>query len=1069
MSLLLRAVAWHRGTSAALLLTAVLAVAAAVCGPVWGRAAEDSLVRDALAAAPVQRTGYVVSVPANRPTVLDEVRPPATALSDAVEGTLLPGALGARLDEPRRQLTTTRRLSLTRVPTEAEVAAAAAAAERGGEGTALDEPPRGLGRLAWREGACERLELLAGSCPAAVDEVLLSDRALASLGARVGDRVRMLELAEEPDPAGQRDPFRTDYRVSGAYEAAAVDPQDPWWFGSGLFEHAPAAVFAGEPVPARLDGVMATRELLVSLQTSTVVATAERALRPGALPLAEVDATAGALEAAARTGNATGAGTVHDAGLAATLRAVEDDRERVRTGALLVSGQVVLLGWYVLLGVVGVAVAAREPETALAKLRGLPPYRAAWLALAPPLLLVALALPLGTGLALLVATRLRDAVLAPGTPLDLGAPALAAAGVAALGAVVAAVVASWRSLRAPVAEQLRRSGGAAERRQGRTAVVAVVAVAGAAASLVAALGEAASGSAVALLMPVLVGLAAGLLAAALLGWGASRAVRRSARSPLPRFLAVRQLARRPGTTRATALVTATVTFVGFAAAAWVVAREQRATEARVAVGADRVVTVDPVPAAELLDAVRAADPDGRAAMAAVQVAGEGETGTRRLLAVDTTRWASVVEGPAAGALDGGAAAELARSDGATSLEVRGVRWEAELELDQVETAVPLALLGAATTLEGVPVPAAFGRLVEGRQRVVAQVPSCRAGCRVSQLRLVRAGGVGGVVGSARLLSLSVDGTVVERFDVDDWRPTTVDEELPGSSPTTDLVEAPGGGIDVSFAVSPSVTPGIARRDVPPVLSGVVGSATAVRYVGAEGLVIGSSLGEAVPNLRVVRVAEVLPRLGPEGLLVDLAVAERFAPARRAAVVHQVWLSDEAGPGVLDALRGEGLVVRGEETVAERRDALDAGGTALALLLLLVAAAVVLLTGLAGVATSLAAQARRRAFEAAALRAVAVPEAVLRRAAAWELGLLLVPALVLGTACAGGALLVAADLLPSLTGASGTAATLPAAARVWLPVLAASLLAACCLALLVAVSARGSSPAARARRLREGQA
>ena len=58
LRLALRALRWRRGQSAVLLLVATAATTCAALGPVWARAAEESLLQERLRAAPVSETSF---------------------------------------------------------------------------------------------------------------------------------------------------------------------------------------------------------------------------------------------------------------------------------------------------------------------------------------------------------------------------------------------------------------------------------------------------------------------------------------------------------------------------------------------------------------------------------------------------------------------------------------------------------------------------------------------------------------------------------------------------------------------------------------------------------------------------------------------------------------------------------------------------------------------------------------------------------------------------------------------------------------------------------------------------
>ena len=79
------------------------------------------------------------------------------------------------------------------------------------------------------------------------------------------------------------------------------------------------------------------------------------------------------------------------------------------------------------------------------------------------------------------------------------------------------------------------------------------------------------------------------------------------------------MSRRAGAARLFGLLTAAVAITGYAVAAVDVATQQRDLRSTVGVGAARVLAVGPVGPQQLMSAVRAVDPRGSYAMAAVRL------------------------------------------------------------------------------------------------------------------------------------------------------------------------------------------------------------------------------------------------------------------------------------------------------------------------------------------------------------------------------------------------------------------------------------------------------------------
>ncbi len=175
---------------------------------------------------------------------------------------------------------------------------------------------------------------------------------------------------------------------------------------------------------------------------------------------------------------------------------------------------------------------------------------------------------------------------------------------------------------------------------------------------------------------------------------------------------------------------------------------------------------------------------------------------------------------------------------------------------------------------------------------------------------------------------------------------------------------------MSFNAPPSASPGVVRRDVPAALPAILVTGTDLPTTGTRLLVRGNGLDGGEVPIEVIGTVPTVPRLAA-GAVVDLDLAARLEPARSDLVESQVWLGPAAPPDALERLADAGLDVAEVRTRTERRAELDRGEPARALLLLLGAGGAALLAGACGVATALAATARRRRAEGAALEAMAV--------------------------------------------------------------------------------------------------
>lgn len=1029
----MRGIWWRRWASLVLVLCACITVAGATAGPLWGRAAQASLLARTLQDAPVSELAWTATGSTDAYGGLAYPPPPPRDVQSDVraDGALPPG-LDELFDEATETVSTIRRVQVRPLLGERP--------DGGGAEVFGQKPP--LGSLLSREGACAQVELVAGGCPEKRTDLLLSDRSARELGVAAGDRVLLPELDGEAPPTRRGPPT---YTVTGVYRVQTLDTASRFWFDREVLEYAPPANLGGETVPARLDAVVVRPEFLLSLRTVGVRVQLERVLRPGALTLVNADRVAGQLTGQVTAVAAESRVVQTEASAAGTVAGSVRGRQLVADTATFVGLQIVVFGWVVVFGLVAISVAARDAELALAKLRGLRGARLAAHALTEPVCLVLLAVPLGLLAAWTAVGLLARRVLLPGTPLVVPSTVWWVVAATAAGTVLACLLAARRSVRMPVADQLRRQSAQAGT-AGPVATAVLLTLAAVGLVLVLTLGRGAQVALPALLTPVVVGLAAGLLVGRAVQVLMRVAVNRTRRWPLGPYLAVRQLARQASMTHTTALVTVATTVSGFAAAAYVVTATQRDAQARLDVGAERVVHVAPVSTADLLAATREVDPQGRWAMAAVQ----RDEGTQQLLAVDSARFGAAFGVPR-GALDRPRGlGELVPAGIPQPLVVRGSSATVDVAASYLvsKADVDVGLQLRVVTPDGKVRSTTLGALDRqgGGSTLTAPVPACAQGCTVSSVFVVRRAGIGELSGSVELLSLEIGGTTYPFAD-GEWRPARIDESVPDSATTSALRARAGEGLVVSFDASPSTAPGIVRRDVPTELPAIVGEQAALDLVGTRQLVAGSTLEGGKLPLSVAGRSPVLPRAG-NGSMVDLELVSRLQSPRDPGLDYQVWLGTAAPADTPARLSAAGLRVLDVESRVERRDQLDRAEPARAQLLLLGAGAAVLLAGVAGIATVLAAAARRRAVESAALHAMAVPGRVVRGSAVLENALLLLPGVLTGAACAAYLVTVLEPVLAEVTGAAAVVSGPPATADVLLPVLAAAAVTAVLLAPVV---------------------
>ncbi|HEU4676218.1 MAG TPA: FtsX-like permease family protein [Motilibacteraceae bacterium] len=1038
--LVLRGLRHRRGPSLAVLLVAVVATAAAVLGPLYARSAEESLVRDRLALAPATSTGLTVSAALAGQTD----QPVARLLSTVQEAADKPAYDGwyrpasVRVQVPDARIT--------------------------GPGGYL-----AVATIGWHRDQCAAVTVVQGRCPDGPHEVMVTSRMAEDGHLRVGDRLGLGLGA--PDPAGNT------ATIVGTYDVGTADLEV--WGPQSPAQAAPAGG-AGDG-PDHADEVVVDRASVLAA-TSELRVTGFRALRAERVHLVDLPAAEAVVPPnAGRLLAGQGLPTFSVlAPLGSFVQGLAPERALVRDSAFAVTAQLVLLAWFVLFLVVAAATEERAGEVALAKLRGMGPWATASFGLSEVVALLVLALPLGAVLSWGAARLLAGAMLTVGTHVEpFRLPVLAALVVALLGGLVASALAARRILSAPVLEQLRRTGG---RRGGvvRSAAVDAVAVALAAAALwnlrrgdpATADGSSGTGSdALALLAPGLVALACGLLAVRLLPLVLRAQVGRTrATSRVAAFLAARNAVRRPGGLRLVVLLTVAVALVVFAVDGWTVAGHNRDATARSTVGADRVLHVVAGSPTELVAAVRAADPTGRLAMAAVEATSDSSGG---LLAVDSERLAAVTAwDPAWAGTTGPALAAALRP--APPAPPQPVRFRLTADVDArwvgAPPAAPVSLFAELTDARGRPLDVPLGEVAPGRHRLDVELPQCgQAACTLEALRAVRPFRQGLSTTQGTLsVTLADAGGPLSAAD-GSWRvrrssyQVAAGAAVPGTSAVTD------GAVVLAFVQGGEDTVVVERADHPADLPVASGTGTVLRtYAGDPARAYGRTLDGSDAVVHPVGVRGTLPRVGRAGLLTDLGNAAALAGTGGPPVDDQVWLAPGASPDLVQRLTAQGLQVLSTESLADTRAALERDGTALALRLYLVAALLAVLLAGGAVLTSSYVAARRRSYELAALRMLGAPKRTLVAAGVREQLALVGAGVLLGLATGLAAAAVTLPALPAVAGSSVLGPP-PTFATAWLPVLVVVAVLLAVVGLLAHLAARRTVRLAVVDRLREAQA
>ncbi len=961
-----------------MLVVGALTVAAAAIGPLYSAAAAESVLQDRLAQATTDQTTIAFRVPSDvsYPGSIDFV-----SGQEAQRGTI-PG-YGPLVNE-------------TLVPTTTRTA--------GGFDAATE--------AVWRDGACDHLVIVTGRCVQGIRDVLVSERSAAVMGWKVGSTLTFAGLRQYDTSVAGSEIATTPLRltVSGTYRPRSV--LDPFWAGRVYFTIHPAGGVGDGPMT--VDDVFVDRDVFPTLTHPTTGSIGADLLLtdPSAIRVADVPTIRADVEA--YLGPST-SGPAPTTGMLDLLDRFETERSQTVLAAAVVSAQLALLALLLLYLVVTDTSEARGGEVALAKLRGLHPSAVFAVALREPVVLLVLAVPLGLGLAYAGAQVLARALFAPGVPVVVDRATWIAVGVAFLGGLGAAVAASRRMFTRPVLDQWSSSAELAPR--SRSAVVVdvllvVVALAGfvvldratssagADSSAVRALGWLAPGLLVIAIAVVLVRLCSPMLR------GLVVATRSSRRVGL--FLALRQVVRRPSGLRLAALLAVTLGLATFAVDAQAAAEQGRAVRAGADVGAVESVAVQSGGGPELLKAVREVDPTGRWAMAVVDWIPDGGSVAGRMLAVDSARLAAV--GTWSADYGAGSAAAVAAAIAPplpAPLPLTGDSVRVRISSGPVAAPAPTVLIGVRDP-RGVPVTAVAQPLREGTHDYVATLPCPDGGCVFYGVALSRSQAPQPTHLDLRVLAVSqrVSGTwtpvPAPLATGADWRVGSYSGDPVGS------VSASAAGLRYVGDAPAFASPFVQYADVPVPLP-MVATPHSAGQVPAAGPSITDALGNTIP-VRDASTADVLPVVGDSGVVVDVTALLRSARQLTDEAHWSVWLGAAAPPDAVDRLARAGVQVAAVTTAADREAQLGREGPALALRLLLVCAMAGAVLSASAVAISVAVTGRRRSYELAALRAVAVRRSSLVRACVLEQALLLGIGLLVGVPTG---LVVARLALPTL--------------------------------------------------------
>jgi hypothetical protein len=224
--------------------------------------------------------------------------------------------------------------------------------------------------------------------------------------------------------------------------------------------------------------------------------------------------------------------------------------------------------------------------------------------------------------------------------------------------------------------------------------------------------------------------------------------------------------------------------------------------------------------------------------------------------------------------------------------------------------------------------------------------------------------------------------------------------------------ASSGGLSALFTLNPDAAPvAIAPADIPAALPTVLTTTAAAvdSPSGGPSLIVG--LDGASVKAHAIAEVPALPRVGDDAALVDLGIAQRVLSGPFVDDTPEVWLSTSAPADISSRLASDGISVVGMDSVTERQAASVHGSVNLAYTLFLIAGLTAAALAIGTTAFALAAGARRRGAELAAMLAIGIPGVSLRRSSEAEQALVLGIGLLFGAGAGLGAAALALRSIP----------------------------------------------------------
>ncbi len=654
----------------------------------------------------------------------------------------------------------------------------------------------------------------------------------------------------------------------------------------------------------------------------------------------------------------------------------------------------ILVALVLLLRLLSAAMDLRQPELALASLRGISRSQLWVLGLLEPVLMLAIAVPIGIVAGYIWAVVLSRVWLVPGLPVPFAVGSLLGAiGVVAATVVVAAVV-----VRGAVNEPLSAQIAGVRRpvKQGRWGLLLqLLVVAAAVATLVttAAAHKQAHPTAADLALPILLAVACGLLtsvvAALVARWWSRRSTRRRGVSG---YVASRTISRRREGTLVILPLTAALAIAVFAAGVFTAAAAWRGSAAATMVGAGSSYQVK-LPLAQAVGITHQVDPQSRWLMA---VGADNDATNGEKLVVDAPRLARVADWQS-NWTPGMSPSEISRllSPSTPPIVFTGHRLQLTVD-NRVQSAHQLLLSFTVAKANGLPGTVLVGPFGPGTSTRSAVLPACTQGCPVSQLIVSGAATAPAVLrGHLAITGVTVDGKGVPSFLTTGWR--AADPSTYGVSKSVTSTAVVGQSLAVGLDSRGQETVAmLTPADVPNVLPVLMGRSTHQTLTGRQGDVLFARtfLSTSVP-VRSVGTTESMPIYGPAGMLVDYTMFTRLGTVDDGDTNVFILARSDTPSAVLARLADHGITQH--QTLGAVRHVLDQDAYALALNLYVVVTVLVILLALAGLAANLAVQLPDRRRDAASLRVVGIRRLAIVRAAMLEFVVVLGAAAVAGIA------------------------------------------------------------------------